>query len=97
MTDGAGCYSSTHLFYFLAYSHILTGIRVVAHYVSQAGQGKSPLDAHFAYMSQHITRAVLAGKSKTDIIDAESGVAAMQYGGGMSGSKALLAIVCRDR
>jgi hypothetical protein len=57
----------------------ITGTRVVAHYVSQACQGKS----------QHITRAVLTGKSKTDIIDAESGVAAMQYGG----SKALMTII----
>jgi hypothetical protein len=47
VSDGAGCYSCNDLCLFLGSTGKLTGMRCLGHFVSEAGCGKSPLDAHF--------------------------------------------------
>jgi hypothetical protein len=77
MSDGAGCFKSAYLLLFLANCKALTGVRIMNQYISQAGQGKSQLDAHFAYAMKILYIVVNNGKGSNDVIDAASAIKAL--------------------
>jgi hypothetical protein len=72
-SDGGPCYQPLELMYFLSTLGELTnGLYVIAHYISEAGCGKSLLDAHFAWVMKFIDNSVLEGEGKQDIHGAQS-------------------------
>ena len=89
LTDGAGCYSGTFLFMFLAFAYCVTGMRCIAHYVSEAGTGKTLLDTHFAYIMKFLLAYVAQGDgSSHDIRGAADVVKAIMSGKGIANTVA---------
>ena len=56
--------------------------------VSEAGSGKSSLDAHFCYIRFHQITQVCAGQGETDIENAQTGAQCLANGGGIANSTA---------
>lgn len=48
VSDGAGCFSGSDFFVALACMGLWTGIFIIMHCISEAGQGKTRVDTHFA-------------------------------------------------
>jgi hypothetical protein len=88
MTDGAGCYSGVYLFAFLPLVHTMTGIKIIRHYISEAGQGKTLLDTHFSYSIRHVHTSVCSGKGDNNITSGDDCVRALQQRGGVAHSLA---------
>ena len=86
MTDGAGCYSGTFLLCFLSVVYKMTGVKILRHFVSEAGQGKTMLDTHFSYAGRHVITSVQSGKGARDIMSASDCVTALRERGGIANS-----------
>eukprot|EP01034_Spumella_vulgaris_P031590 gene31590-39023_t len=89
-TDGAGCFAGNFLALFLTRSFELTGIRVMDHFLSQAGCGKSQLDAHFAYVTYHLTESVRRARGDGDLTGADSIAKALNEREKKTNSKAMI-------
>jgi len=60
-TDGAGAYSGIEFTVGLAMMNEMTGIRVLGHFIGEAGCNKSQLDAHFAVSGSALRRLIASG------------------------------------
>jgi hypothetical protein len=96
VTDGAGCFSGTNFCHALGYMGQKTGIRVLVHIVTEAGCGKSPLDAHFCYVRKHLIRMVTQGRGQQDVSNAEDCTKALSRGGGLASAKAGFVTISRE-
>ena len=94
-SDGAGCYSGAYLAVNLCVVGKLTGIFIIAHYVSEAGKGKSILDANFGTLMNHVRRVIDAGLS--DVHYAQHLNAALGMLGGVKGNTAKELVLDRER
>lgn len=81
-TDGAGCFSSNLFQYYLAHEYLST-FMCTEHTLSEAGEGKTILDAHFSFLSTYISNSVLSGKGRCDVIDAATAAEAVCTGKGI--------------
>jgi hypothetical protein len=89
-TDGAGCFSGNFLFLYITRIGELTGIKITSVFVSEAGCGKTPHDAHFGMSRVHIINSVKAGRGKNDIRNGAQAVQALQCNGGVRGTTAMV-------
>lgn len=87
-TDGAGAFSCLEFALFLGYMGCFTRIRVILHYVSEAGCGKSTLDTHFCYVMKQIEDQVAAGRGAMDFVNAKTAACAIAAGQGISNTTA---------
>ena len=54
-----------------------SGIHVTAHIVSEAGQGESRVDNHFAWAMGKIWKSIISEKGDSDVFDSESACRAL--------------------
>ena len=86
MTDGAGCYSGAYLFAFLPLLYRMTGVKIIRHYISEAGQGKTMLDTHFSYCMRHVSISVSSGRGANNLTSGIAVVVALQQRDGVAHS-----------
>lgn len=84
LSDGAGCFSGTEFTMFLCYVGKFTGIRIIAHIVSEAGSGKSSLDGHFCYLIFWLIFVVTQGRGDANMYCAEDLARNLMANGGIA-------------
>lgn len=78
-SDSAGCFTGFELWVFLSQLGNLTGIRILRHYLSEAGGGKTALDCHFSFCLKTIIIRVAEGCGTCDIYCSQSANARKRY------------------
>jgi hypothetical protein len=71
-TDGAMCYSCVRMCKLLALSERLSGMRVVAHFLGEAGKNKTPLDGHFGARGKMARTEIVKAHGTKDAVDADT-------------------------
>ena len=97
LSDGAGCLSGLELLLLMPLMGKWSGIRVVESFISEAGCGKTPLDAHFCYGRSHALHTVKAGKGDFDIHDAASAAYCLVQRGGIENTTVAEVVYHRDK
>ena len=82
-SDSAGCFSSNALLHFLSKTSTTTRFICIESAISEAGEGKTFLDAHFSYLKAFLENSVLEGKGSMDVIDAETAAKALSRNNGI--------------
>jgi len=95
LTDGAGCFAGTEFAAAVGDFGRTTGISVSLHIVTEAGCGKSFLDAHFPFAMAHCSNVVRHGRGTSDIECAKDCAAALSELGGLANSVSIYVDVRR--
>ncbi len=74
----------------------MTGVKILRHFVSEAGQGKTMLDTHFSYAGRHVITSVQSGKGTRDIMSASDCVTALRERGGVANSTSHCLKYCKQ-
>jgi hypothetical protein len=87
ISDGAGAFTSSELAAQVALLGASTGITVTDYFVTEAGNGKSKLDGHFAYLMKRLVHTVAAKRGRANIQCAEDAARTASMDGGISATR----------
>lgn len=96
-SDSAGCFSSNEMTYWLGRLFKTTGFKCLMHFLSESGEGKTFLDAHFAFIMVYMKNRVVEGRGSLDVIDASSAAKTLSVDGGIENTRVFFFVINREK